>query len=192
VTPAWIAAVCALWALVLLLAFLVLGTLRRVTAVLEQVRVPETPALGAAPTTVVEPFELYDDLGLRVGSDELLVEPATILLFIEPGCTPCLRLTEQLEGVGEYLVGVPIYVVAPKLPPTGEMEFPRGVRILYDRGGRVTGAFSNRATPQAYAVGSNRLVLDRRVPASLDDLTEMASFQRNGGGEGLAEHVSAA
>ena len=189
-TPSWIAAFSALWAVVMLLAFLVLGTLRRVTAALEQVRT--APELGAAPTTTVEPFELYDDQGSAITSDELLVEPATILLFVKPGCTPCLTLIEELEGVGPRVEEIPFYVVAPESSQVEELEPPPGLRMLYERDESVTRVFSNGATPQAYAVGSSRLVLDRRVPASLGHLVEMASFQRNGGGDVLAEHVGAA
>jgi hypothetical protein len=192
VTPAWITAICALWAIVVLLAFLVLGTLRRVTAVLEQVRVPVAPELGAAATTVVDPFELYDDQGLAITSDELLVEPATILLFVKPECTPCSTLIEELEAVGERMEAIPFYIVAPESAQGRILEPPLGPRTLYERDESVTSVFSNAASPQAYAVGSGRLVLDRRIPASLDDLVEMATFQRKGGGDALAEHVSAA
>lgn len=182
-TPAWIAAVSALWVLVLLLTFLVLGTLRRVAAVLEQVVPAEAPVLGAAPTTVVSPFEVYDELGALVTWEEVLVEPATILLFIEPGCLPCLRLLEQLDGVGERLEGVPFHMVTSDSPEARELPVPQELTVLYQRDGDVTRAFSNRATPQAYAVGNDRVVLDRRLPAEVSDLREMASYQRDGGGD---------
>lgn len=191
-TPAWIAAFCALWVLVLLLAFLVLGTLRRVTAVLEQVRVSEASSLGAAPMTIVEPFELYDDEGLRLTSEELLTEPSTILLFIKPDCGPCLSLLENLDIVGERIGEVPFHVVAPQSRRARTLELAHGRPILYDRDESASSAFSNRATPQAYAVGNNHMVLDRRVPASLEDLLNMAKFQREGGGEAVREHVTAA
>lgn len=191
-TPAWIAAFCALWVLVLLLAFLVLGTLRRVTAAFEGVSGAEVSAFGAAPTTLVESFELYDDAGLRITSEELLAEPSTILLFIKPDCGPCLSLLEHLDGIDERIGEVPFHVVAPESPRARTLALSRERPFLYERDGSASRAFSNRATPQAYAVGNNHMVLDRRVPASLEDLLVMAKFQREGGGEAMREHVSAA
>ncbi len=194
-TTAWIIAVCILWVLVLLIAYVVLGALRRVTAALEQVEErlgQEGPQFGAAPTTIVAPFELYDEGGNVVTSDQLLAEPSTIILFVEPNCKPCLRLLDQLDGVGDRLETIPFRIVVSESREARRLTLPPGLQLLYQTGGAVTAVFSNRVTPQAYAVGRDRFVLDRRLPTSENDLREMARVQRDGGGEarGVDHHDS--
>lgn len=179
-SPAWIAAVVALWVLLLLVVIVVLGTLRRVIVLLERIQpsqlMRESPA-GAPPMTVLSPFVVYGAHGERLTSDELLSQEATILVFVEPGCRPCQTLVQQLNDVDGSLENVPLVLVSSQ---SRQERFPKpsgSLRMFYDYDGEAALAFSNRATPQAYAVRRDHVVLDRRLPAFLEDLIEMAGTQ---------------
>jgi hypothetical protein len=181
VTAPWIATVAALWVVVVLLAFAVLGALRRATTIFESFESSGVePQFGAPVMSAVEPFELFDrDAKLQTWLD--FVEGPTILLFTSPRCPACTELVERLEGVGRYVDDVPLTVVMNDTPEGRAVEFPPELHVLYQREAVATKSFNNRATPQAYVVDGTGIVLDRRVPSSLDDLREMAQFQRTSG-----------
>jgi hypothetical protein len=181
VTAPWIATVAALWVVVVILAFAVLGALRRATTIFESFEASGVePQFGAPVMSAVEPFELVDrDGNLQTWLD--FVEGATILLFTSPRCPACTELMWRLEGVGRYVDDVPLTVVMNDTPEGRAVEFPPELHVLYQRDAVATKSFNNRATPQAYVVDGTGIVLDRRVPSSLDDLREMAQFQRTSG-----------
>jgi hypothetical protein len=181
VTAPWIATVAALWVVVVILAFAVLGGLRRATTIFESFEASGVePQFGAPVMSAVEPFELFDRDGkLQTWLD--FVEGATILLFTSPRCPACTQLVRHLEGVGRYVDDVPLTVVMNDTPEGRAVEFPPELHVLYQRDAVATKSFNNRATPQAYVVDGTGIVLDRRVPSSLDDLREMAQFQRTSG-----------
>jgi hypothetical protein len=176
----WQVAVVVLWVFVLGIGVLVLGMIRRTSDVLERLEASgQQPQVGAEPMSFVPPFELRDADGTRVTSAELFVEPASLALFVEPTCAPCRALMEELAGIGDRLEEIPVHVIVSD-STVARNGFAEGVRTLFQNG-EATRAFSNHATPQAYAVGRDGFVLDRRLPSSLDDLREMARFQRTGG-----------
>lgn len=184
---AWELSIVALWLLVLMLAFLVLGTLRRAGAVIESaefVQESRTASLGVSPMTVIEPFEVYDREGVSLSSSQLLTAPSTILLFVQPGCAPCESLLSQLSSANSYIGNIPLLLLAPEASEAWVVGLPKDLELLFDKDSSATLAFSNRATPQAYAVGKDRFVLDRRLTTSLDDLRAMARQQ-------LGEEVTA-
>ncbi len=180
-TPIWQVAVIALWVFVLGLGLLVLGVIRRSSNVLERLEMEDQDSqLGAAPMSFIPRFALREVDGTPVASVELFVEPASLVLFVETTCAPCRALMAELAGTGDQLEGIPLHVIVSE-SDAARNGFAEGVHCLVQTG-EATRAFSNRGTPQAYAVGRDGLVLDRRLPASLNDLREMASFQRTGGG----------
>ena len=173
----WIAAYAVLWLAVLVVAFVMLGLVRRIGGVLEGVeRRLSTSAgeFGAAVGSTVSPFDLDDAGGRRVPFGELVGEP-TLLLVMSDHCPACTKLAGQLDGVGETVAGVPLVVVTNAEP---EPPYPATLRVLYERGGEATAALDNRATPQAYVLDPTGRVLDRRVPGSPAHLQEMAVEQR--------------
>lgn len=180
-TAPWIATVAALSLVVVILAFAVLGALRRATVIFESFEASGVePSFGAPVLSVVEPFELFDRNGEVVTWLDFVAGP-TLLLFMSPRCTACTELVRRLGGVGRYVEDVPLTIVMNDTPEGRAVEFPAEMHVLYQRDSRATKAFDNRATPQAYVVDGTGLVLDRRVPSSLDDLRKMAQFQRTSG-----------
>ena len=172
----WIAAYAVLWLAVLVVAFTMIGLVRRIGGVLEGLERHVSGAhadFGAAVNSTVSPFDLVDAGGRTIPYDELVAEP-TLVLVMSDHCAACTTLVEQLEDVGGSIVGVPLAVVT----NADEASYPAGLRVLFERGGEATNALDNRATPQAYVLDPTGRVLDRRVPGSLRHLEEMAREQR--------------
>jgi thiol-disulfide isomerase/thioredoxin len=182
VSAPWVAAFATLAIVTLLNTAVVLGGLRRIASVLERAEArasAEEPVFGAAVGSAVDPFDLVDESGETVAWRELVREP-TILLLMSTSCAACAALAEHLEDVGEEVDGVPLVVVADDGAEARGERLPSGLRVLYQRDGAATRALGNRATPQAYVLDPSGVVLGRRVPATLDDLRDMAWLQRSG------------
>lgn len=177
-SAAWVAAFATLSLVTLLNTAVVLGGLRRIASVLERAEAQE-PAFGAAVGSAVHPFDLLDEEGMSVPWRELVREP-TMLLLVSTDCAACAALAEQLEDAGDEVEGVPLVLVVEGSPEASRAWLPSGPRTLYQRDGAATRALGNRATPQAYVVDPSGVVLGRRVPATLDDLRDMARLQRDG------------
>ena len=178
----WVAAFAALWLVTLLNTALVLGGLRRIANVLEraEARLPaEEPTFGKAVGSAVDPFHLVDESGADVPWNGFVREP-TILLFMSTGCVACTDLAGRLRDVDEQVDGVPLVVVMDDSPEARRELLPAGLRVLYQRDGAATRALENRATPQAYVLDPSGVVLSRGVPTALDDLHDLARFQRGG------------
>jgi thiol-disulfide isomerase/thioredoxin len=189
---AWIAAFAALWLTVLVLGFGVLGILRRFGAVLEEAEKRlVTQEFGAPLLSVTDDFQLYDERG-RIALARGTITQPTLLLFVEPGCGPCRDLIDQLKGVADAIDHVPFAVVIEDSRRARSVKIPSALRVLYDRDGEAFRVFRNLATPQAYVVDEGGVVLARRVPTSVLDLSEMARFQRKGGDRRQAQSVPAA
>jgi thiol-disulfide isomerase/thioredoxin len=182
VSAPWVAAFATLSLVTLLNTAVVLGGLRRIASVLERAEASaprEEPVFGAAVGSAVDPFDLVDESGRTVPWRELVREP-TILLLMSSGCAACAALAEHLEDVREEVDGVPLVVVLDESGEASRERLPSGPRVLYQRDGAATRALDNRATPQAYVLDPSGVVLGRRVPATLDDLRDLARLQRSG------------
>jgi AhpC/TSA family len=183
VSAPWVAAFAALWLVTLLNTALLLGGLRRIANVLEraEARLPgEEPIFGKAVGSAVDPFHLVDESGGDVPWGDFVRGP-TILLFMSTGCVACTDLAERLHDVDEQVDGVPLVVVMDDSREARRELLPPALKVLYQRDGAATRALDNRATPQAYVLDPSGVVLSRRVPATLDDLRDLARFQRRGG-----------
>jgi hypothetical protein len=77
------------------------------------------------------------------------------------------------------LDGVPLVVVAAGRKSL-EYDLPPSIPILLDREGEAVSAFSNKATPQLYAVGRDGFVLDRRIPVTAATVVEVVAYQKGG------------
>lgn len=181
----WIAAVVLLWMVVLLLAVVVLGTLRRIAAVLERAEARVGGSLdalvgGAEPGTVLPPFTLVTSTGEEIDSTELAGSTA-LFLIVEPHCQPCQTLAAQLRSE-PAVDGVPLYVVNRSHPGRDALAFPEDVTLLYDPDGAAAiQAFESTATPQAFVVDTG-VVVERSIPNTLQDLRDLVAAAK---GEGV-------
>jgi hypothetical protein len=145
-----------------------------------EARLPaEASASGAAVGSTIAPFDLVDGEGRKLAWTEL-VQERTIFLFMSKRCTACEDLAGRL-GPRQDVDGVPLVVVMDDAAEAGVEGLPSGLRVLYERDGAATRALGNRATPQAYVVDRSGVVLGRTVPATLEELRNLAWFHRNGG-----------
>lgn len=176
----WIAAFTALWLFSLTVAFAVLGTLRRAIAVLERLEstAGSGSELGVSVMAVVPPFEVADAWGETVTSRELLEGPSTLLLLMGVNCAACKTLATHLDDVTSTLDGVPFAVIVDAPSGASDLGIPEQARLLFDHKGEAKKALQNRATPQAYSLGRDGFVLDRRLVHSIHDLRAMAEVQR--------------
>jgi hypothetical protein len=123
----WIVAFIALWVIVLVLAVIVLGMMRRMAPLLDRVerlasRQNLSPDHAGLPVgSEVPSFEVSDAAGKRLRFAQELPMPA-VFLFLESGCPPCEDLVEELMKRAEYLRDAPIYVI-PKDSDAGEEKF---------------------------------------------------------------------
>jgi hypothetical protein len=191
VTVPWIVAFAVLWVVVLLLLLVVLGLLRRVSEALERsasALTVDDVAVGAPLLSTIAPFDLVNADGQTVRFPALLPR-TSIVLFVGSDCPACEVLLEQLSEVGGAVDGVPLLVVVEGLTTNaGRARLPAGLRVFGQRGLEASDAFNNRATPQAYTVDVDGVVLERRVPGALAYLREMAMHQQGKGGERAAAH----
>lgn len=177
----WSAAVVSLWAVVMVVAVILLGFLRRVTAVLERAEVAVTSGqvnLGGAHVGMrIEAFTALDRSGREVSSDELFAAPASFVL-LRSGCEPCRRLSERLD---QLAAATPVIAILDESPASRELELPSRIVTLFDWDGSVTRAFRNGGTPQAFAVKPGGIVAETLVPSSAEDIERLSSRLMEGG-----------
>jgi len=181
VNAPWIAAFLALWLLVLALALLQLGLLRRIAPVLEAaerqlhggaVALSGLPAGAPLPDFAVE---TRDGEVVRASS---LRGQETIWLLASPGCAPCEALAAELRDAGEPALGVPLVAVADA--SGAGLRLPPGVVTLFQRDRAAAVALQADATPHAVAVDGDGVVVATTTPNTLDDLQALAALLTGG------------
>lgn len=176
-SQSWIVAFAMLWLLVILLAVVVLGLLRRVAPLL--VRLDHSlgqPSLdmeiGGLPVGEKVPaFEVSDDKGEKVQLDDTL--PA-VFLFVDSTCEPCRKLIRELEEQAAVFSGTRLYVVSENSSEYAGLR-KRGLKILQQDQGQASEAFQQDSFPQAFAVDGQRRVASSAVTDSLEDIKQLAS-----------------
>lgn len=168
----WVTAFVALWVFTLFLATLFLGQIRRMSNLLQQTEFRLELASnasgglgGLAPGAMVPPFRVEGSDGAVVASERILARPA-VVLFMEEGCEPCEGLLSDLMRTetppGLHLI---LFVDGDVVPPASvSASVFRQIKRSASR------AFAQVAFPQAFAVDASRIVIDRLIPESLDDL----------------------
>jgi len=185
VSGPWIAAFVALWLLVLVLAFLHLGLLRRILPVLEAAERHGhggLPGLGGLPAgTPLPDFELETEAGDPVHVRDLRDRQA-VWLLASPGCAPCEALAAELREAGEAALGVPLVTISDVSDTGRTLGLPPGVTTLFQREGAAAEALRTDATPHALAVDTRGVVVATTTPNTLDDLRALARRLTEGGG----------
>lgn len=181
----WTIAFVALWAVVAVIGLLTVAILRRISEVLEQAEAvlrltPLSVEPGGLPAgSTVPDFIATSQEGSVVTAQQLLGEPC-IVLFLSSGCTPCHRLVADLSSAETDDLGAQLVVVLIE-DDTGLDVLPsKRISVVYQRGRQIADAFDTWATPHAFAIGHDRMVLESATPNSLDQLRTLALRLREG------------
>lgn len=178
------AAVVALWVVVVLLGLLVLGLLRRVNDVLiaveERLAVsPAGPAEGLPVGARLPEFAVVSEPGEEQSSEDLELGPA-VWLLLSAGCPACTRIVEELAGHPDPLHGMRLVVVADDTAEERQRLAGLEATHIYQRDREVAAAFACSATPYGFAVNAAGEVVASGPAGQLDQL------------RGLAERLEAA
>jgi hypothetical protein len=177
----WLAAFVALWIVVMVLAGLVLGLLRRVEGILTRAESHSaamiiTPKFGLHPGELVPAFMGHDASGRPVDSSDVLSAAPLVFLFVEEGCRPCGQLVTDLATEG-WQANTPLVLVASNQLKSREWlnRSLGGVSVLFEENNRISDAFATGVTPNAFLVGDRRTVIAQFGPASLSALRSWAT-----------------
>jgi peroxiredoxin len=178
VSGAWVVAFVVLWLVVLVEAVLLLGTLRRISPILEQAesRLLAPDALdfkpgGLPPGTPVPEFSVTGATGGQVTRDDLLGE-STILLFLSSDCPPCRLLSTELADLETAAqLGVRVVAVVDSEEKGGRFaeRLTRSGIVIYQSDRELSSAFASSATPHAFGINADGVVVGSGTPsASMD------------------------
>ena len=172
-TP-WIVAVLALWMLVLLLAVLVLGTLRRLAPLLEraEVAIQGSRPGGLEPGAWVPDFEAVDADGARLTAADLDGQRSMVLL-VDLDCPPCKQLVGEISAADPRELEFELVAIyGERALHSGFPEVP-GVRTLVQVDGSVSRAFESNSTPHTFVLDGRRVV-DSGTPNTIEGLRHLA------------------
>ncbi len=195
-STAWIVAFVVQWVVVLATAVVVIGLLKRTAGALEQAEATQAApvSLGGIPVASRAPdFTVYRASSPQSGAATLtaeeLVDGPTILLFMEQHCPPCRQLAAEIGASLHPANRVQLRVVLDQEDGAPDW-LPNDVPVVYQRGREVSRAFENSASPQAYLLDPDRIVLAKRIVRSLADLSEMSEFAEAIGGDAAVVQLS--
>lgn len=183
-TGPWIAALVALSALVFLLTLLVLGTLRRITPLLERTEAWLAAApphqSGLSPGTAVPPFVAVDNTGETFTTADLRGS-RTLVLFLGSGCQACDRFVGDLRAGLAPDVGARLIVIAED-PEEARDLAASGVRVLVQEEHSLSRVFQSDRIPHAFVLGEEATVIASSWPNDWEGLRNLVSETKKGGG----------
>ena len=193
-TP-WIAAFAALWLTVLVVGYLVLGTLRRLLPVLTETEGILAGARRRARTGGLDVGARIPDFDVMTFSGERftrsdLIGSRTILLFLGPTCPACERFNHDLvEGVVPDLEAKLVAVTndaEQALSLDGAL-----VAVVADSERILADALQSDRTPHAFVVDPDARVAAVGSPNTWDQLRDLMDDTREKGGDARAVTSSA-
>lgn len=190
-TGPWMALVLSLTVLVIVLAVLVLGLMRRVVPLLEGGGPPHaTRAFGGLTAgETVPPFEVRERDGTPIASDRLFHE-ARVVVFMSASCQPCRVVAGELREHWDDVARLPLLVVLSDDDASREMDLPPGLHVVFERDGAASTAFRNAAVPRAYAVDEAGVVTAVDGVAGVRDLSRLHDALTRGGDAAAPREVS--
>jgi len=177
----WIAAFVALSLVVLVIVAVLLGVLRRAISVLEQAE-SRSEGSQSLPVQAIPTGTRVGDFALRNGSHGVvnfneLVQRPTVVLLISAECGPCHRLVSELRAAKRRLAALDLIVIT-DATPASETDSDIPLYIQMDRAATI--AFESNATPHAFLVDVDRVVLGSRIPRTPDDLIDLYQVAKGG------------
>lgn len=180
---AWIALVLADTVLLLAVAVVLLGLLRRTTVALEaagaQLAALKPPSAVGGLAEGARAPSLRLDTGRGVlDVRDLLGAPVLYLLSSEE-CAPCRALADELRSAPP-IAGATVVVVTD--PGTAVDRYPVEVLVAYQRHGEISTAFASNGTPHAVLVDEAGAIVANAVPRTVADLRQLvrAHLHRQG------------
>jgi hypothetical protein len=181
----WIAASIALWAVVVLLGLIVLGTLRRITIVLERAESHlRTSPEGAGPGGLESGTKLPDFEGITLeGSpftrDHVLGTPA-VLVLLSRNCPACRALEKDLAERDLFGLEARVIAVVGEHADAERLATVTGLEVVLQRDRSIARAFSSSATPHAFAIDASGVVIRSGTPNTFDALARLISEAEGG------------
>ncbi|MGB8345309.1 MAG: hypothetical protein WCD86_10525 [Ktedonobacteraceae bacterium] len=188
-TGMWIVAFVLQWALLLLLAVLIVGVLRYLGFVQKNIHLVTRYASRFEQGDRISHFELSDLNGLPVLSKTLLsANPKTLLFFLSVGCSGCTAVVRQIADLAKREGGLKrfewsfilIYLGSRSSAKTQVAPILSGeATILIDEVGTLHQQYDIRKFPVAIAVDNRGDVIDQKlgkdISAWLPDILKVSS-----------------
>jgi peroxiredoxin len=185
VSTPWIAAFCALTAIVVLLALIVLGTLRRLAPLFERAEASLAAAAasaspGALPTGAkVPPFAAASVDGANFTEFDLR-RTRTVLLFLGASCPACERLVQGLENGDAPELDARLMAVSPNADEASRLARSMQVTVVVDNDRSVARAFESEIVPHAFVIEDGRVLASGR-PNGWDEVEALLEDAEKGG-----------
>ncbi len=185
-TP-WTVAFVLLWLLVILVCLVVVGTLRRISSVLEraEARSRDVPLSagpgGLEPGMPLPEFRAQRLQGGWVTDEDVRGSPA-LILFLSVNCPPCKLLARELRRPHE--LGVPLYVALNDPRDAKALGLENLDDALTQAHGDLAQAFKTNTTPHAFAIDGSGTVVATGTPNTVKGLVELAAAAKGGDASG--------
>lgn len=185
-TTPWIIAFVALWALVMVLGVLVLGTLRRLAPVLERADLSRSDAAelvspGGLPIGATVPEFSVFRADRAPFTEKSLEGSKTIVLFLSSSCQPCERLVADLRDGDVPDLGVALVVVTDDPDHADALDRAADVTVLAQDDRSLAHVFESKATPHAFVVDEARRVVATGTPNDWGGLRQLLARAERGG-----------
>lgn len=187
----WIAAFAALCTVVVVLALIVLGTLRRLLPVIEQAEaaLAARTSHGGLERGALVPAFAADEIRGSVFTEADLEGERSVVLFLSPSCKACEGLVADLKAGSVPDLGAPLVVLSDDRRQADEFVVTPAVTVVVQNERSVADVFDSNVTPHAFVIGARREVeasgitsdwkslrrLLEEVPTEGGDNSEMAA-----------------
>lgn len=172
----WMVLVAAMWLLVILMAVILLGLLRRVVTLESLLK------SGGGATQRIDPMSAVPPVGATLPLSDTLLAPAsergnTAVLFLGSGCQPCRSLAKELAASLADPSVEPVVADGDELvvvtDPAGADMFAGIGRLLIDENRELRRALGVVATPMAFGVDQAGVVCAADFVPDVDYVREL-------------------
>jgi hypothetical protein len=172
----WIAALVALWVLMIVIAVGLLGLIRIVTS-----RNTRTADHGLGSLSDLQAGDRpadFEAAGLDGASITMraLRGGRRVLLITQHGCPPCRRIIDEIAAAGSGSLSPQILVVVDDAHSVSQAHRRSGVTIAVDQNGSLARAFGVNGAPLAFLVDDGEIE-SVIIPAGLHDVLALNNEQ---------------
>lgn len=182
-TGPWMATIVGLWVVVVLLALLVAGLLRRLSSILE--RAENTSDVhkpiqitGLRPGAHVPEFTVESIDGHTTSPLRELAGRSVVFLLLSSGCAPCRQLAHEIEQTQVSTYPIELYVVLDEWEDWAPQPGSH-MHVARQAGETASSALMSNAFPQAFLVDRQGDLLASVIPGSVNDLHDLIHRHRD-------------